>query len=770
MKKPKAVGVCVFLLLLMIIGFIGIQRYQIIKEHQQQEMSDILQVVKQNIEQSFKSSYLATLTLALTINDQHIPEGFDTVAKQVIRLNSSLHAVELVPGGIIKYIYPLRGNEKALNTNIFELPDNISREAKIAVKSKKMHFAGPVTLQQGGIGVIGRLPIYIKNKFWGFSAVVIKLSTLLNHAGVSSQSKYHFQFSKIDVLNGKEVFFLPGETNFAANTYLRAPLSEGGWKLYILASNSNEIYFQIIPILVLGTLLALVFSFLVTLILNRPAQLQLLLKKQSSRLFESEVKFKTIFDHAAIGIAHVNAETGDLLQINRKYCEMLGYSEEELQHMNFQSLSYPEDLPENLIQNERLRQGIQQEFKMQKRILHRSGKVIWINLTVSALRIKSESFLTNIAIVEDITARKNAEEAVIISQKKVAALINTIDGIVWESDPHVFKFTFVSNKAADILGYSVSEWLEQDTFWIDHIHPEDREWVVDYCHHAAQAGIEYEFEYRMISSDGSVVWLRDIVNVVTENNLPAALRGIMIDITRHKQAEIDLNNSFQLITEQNKRLLNFSYIISHNLRSHSSNIQSITSLIAITESEKERDKLIDFLKIVSENLNDTLYNLNEVVNIQTNIHLVVEPLNLKTYLESTIQVLNGQILLKQAVIKNHVTENILLNYNPAYLESVLLNVVSNAIKHSHPQRLPVVILDCIVENMQTVLRISDNGVGIDLEKNADKLFGMYRTFNNHPDSRGIGLFIAKNQIESMGGEVKVESVFGEGTTFKIYFK
>lgn len=131
--------------------------------------------------------------------------------------------------------------------------------------------------------------------------------------------------------------------------------------------------------------------------------------------------------------------------------------------------------------------------------------------------------------------------------------------------------------------------------------------------------------------------------------------------------------------------------------------------------------------------------------------------------------MKGQILLKQAEIKNDVAETVVINYNPSYLESVLLNFISNAIKHSHLRRLPMVVLDCIIENKQTVLRISDNGVGIDLEKNGDKLFGMYKTFSDHPDSRGIGLFITKNQIEAMGGAVKVESVFGEGTTFKIYF-
>ena len=133
----------------------------------------------------------------------------------------------------------------------------------------------------------------------------------------------------------------------------------------------------------------------------------------------------------------------------------------------------------------------------------------------------------------------------------------------------------------------------------------------------------------MIRKDGEIVWLRDIVSVVVENDKAVNLRGIMIDITKAKMAEIELNNTLHLVTEQNKRLLNFSYIVSHNLRSHTSNIQSISNLIESADTDEERDEMIQLLKSVSSVLNETMNNLNEVVTIQTNINLIIEPLNLK---------------------------------------------------------------------------------------------------------------------------------------------
>ena len=99
-----------------------------------------------------------------------------------------------------------------------------------------------------------------------------------------------------------------------------------------------------------------------------------------------------------------------------------------------------------------------------------------------------------------------------------------------------------------------------------------------------------------------------------------------------------------------------------------------------------------------------------------------------------------------------------------------MNFLTNAIKYRSPKRNPVIKLKTVSEDGYTILSIQDNGLGIDLEKYGDKLFGMYKTFHDSKDSRGIGLYITKNQIEAMNGKVSVESKVGHGTTFKIYFK
>ncbi len=279
----------------------------------------------------------------------------------------------------------------------------------------------------------------------------------------------------------------------------------------------------------------------------------------------------------------------------------------------------------------------------------------------------------------------------------------------------------------------------------------------------------HAYEYRIEAKDGSIIWIRDSFTIEPSLENPEKIRGIMMDITAIKEAEDTLHQSYELVNEQNKRLLNFSYIVSHNLRSHASNIDGISALISNAETDEERSEMISLLRKVVVNLNDTLYNLNNIVNIQTSINMVREPLNLLEYVNNAIQTQEAQIVSKQAEVINEVSEDVFVYFNRAYLESVLLNLISNALRYSHALRKPVIKISCEPKGSGYMLSISDNGVGIDLSKNGEKLFGLNQTFHGNNDARGFGLFITKNQIEAMGDKIEVESTLGVGTTFRILF-
>lgn len=639
--RPKTTGFISFLLMLLLLSFLVKMRYEMVKENERREMYNVLGVVRQNFEQVLKSSYTSALTMAMTINDEGKPEHFDQIAKQLLDNNPSIDVVQLVPDGVIKYVYPYEENKAVINYNILNSPQN-RYEARKSIKSKLMFFAGPLKLKQGGIGVVGRLPVYKKNRFWGFSAVVIRLETLIRESGINTidNTKYYFQFSKINPVSYKEEFFLPEKEKFKHKPLLKVTIPDGEWNLYLISRNQNIVIKQLYTSVSLSIVLSIIIGLWVTSLVKKPAELQKLIEVQTKKIIKNEAEFKAIFDQAPLGIVKLDSITGKFLTINKAYCKIVGYSVEELLKTNFQSITHQEDLQEDLDNMELLRNGVIDNFSMEKRYIHKSGKVVWVNLIVAVLWRESNKVMNHIGIVEDITDKKRAEE--------------------------------------------------------------------------------------------------------------------------------ELKQSFELVSEQNKRLLNFSYIVSHNLRSHTSNIELISSLMEGIKSQEEQAEMVHLLQKVSKSLDDTMRNLNEVVNIRTNFNITIERLNLNDYIEKSVAVLDKQIRDKKVEIQNLVPKHIFIDYNVAYLESILYNFISNAIRYSNPKKQPLIVLQ--FDEEKKALSITDNGIGIDLKRNGENLFGMYKTFNNNPDAKGIGLFISKNQIDAMGGRIETKSEIDQGTTFTIYFK
>ena len=125
-----------------------------------------------------------------------------------------------------------------------------------------------------------------------------------------------------------------------------------------------------------------------------------------------------------------------------------------------------------------------------------------------------------------------------------AALVEWIDGIVWEADARSFNFTFVSPKAEEIVGYPPERWLEAN-FWMDRLHPEDREAAARFCRVSTEAKRNHELEYRFQAADGRWIWLRDMVTVVLERDEVVSLRGVMLDVTRQKETELALRDTIE---------------------------------------------------------------------------------------------------------------------------------------------------------------------------------------------------------------------------------
>ncbi|MGO4920853.1 PAS domain S-box protein [Maribacter spongiicola] len=264
-------------------------------------------------------------------------------------------------------------------------------------------------------------------------------------------------------------------------------------------------------------------------------------------------------------------------------------------------------------------------------------------------------------------------------------------------------------------------------------------------------------------------FLSSKIPLLNSKGIAYGLVGISLDISNLKEKEKELRNIINIASVQNKKLLNFAHIVSHNLRSHSANFSMLLSFLDTEKDEEEKNNIISMLTTASNNLLETLDNLNEVVSINTNTNIEIKEINLNDKVEDICKNLSSFILNNKATIENNIPIDFHIKSVPSYLDSILSNFLTNAVKYRHSERKSLVKLSVEKKDNYSILTISDNGLGIDLDKYGKKLFGMYNTFHDHKDARGIGLYLTKNQIDAMNGKVEVTSKLGKGTEFKIFF-
>lgn len=240
------------------------------------------------------------------------------------------------------------------------------------------------------------------------------------------------------------------------------------------------------------------------------------------------------------------------------------------------------------------------------------------------------------------------------------------------------------------------------------------------------------------------------------------------DITEYQNNLEKINSLLEIEEKQNESLRNFTHILSHNLRIHTANMLGILMVLGMEDPEMYRNQFVQMLKSSSENLEETIGHLNEVLAIRMKERPERVKINLHGSIEKAvagIQALAGE---EQVEIVNMVPPDTNVHAVSSYLDSIIMSLLSNAIKFRSPDRPSRVRVTADGTEGFTVVRFEDNGLGIDLGRHGGKLFKMYKNFHEATDSVGLGLFITKNHVEAMGGRIEVESEVNRGTTFSIY--
>jgi len=247
--------------------------------------------------------------------------------------------------------------------------------------------------------------------------------------------------------------------------------------------------------------------------------------------------------------------------------------------------------------------------------------------------------------------------------------------------------------------------------------------------------------------------------------------SIQRDVTIEKEKEKEREQLIRELTQNNNDLKQFSYITSHNLRAPLSNLTGLLNLVDdIPIDNPELKEIINGFSTSTHLLNETINDLVKVIIIKDNPSINKEKVLIKEVFENVFNQLSFLIGIHKPILKIELEELSILNSNKSYLESIFLNLLTNSIKYkSTNKQLKITITSKVVDD-NIILSFKDNGIGIDMERNKNKIFGLYQRFHNHPDSKGLGLYLVKSQVESMNGSIDVESEVGKGTTFTITFK
>lgn len=513
------------------------------------------------------------------------------------------------------------------------------------------------------------------------------------------------------------------------------------------------------------------------------------IKAAERELYEKNIQLKAILNSGPIAIVSTDNK-GIINHFNHGAEILLGYSASEMVGLREPEIFHIErELDQFRIDIAAKYDASPHRFDPYQELANRNehdtrewtyrrkdGSMFPVELTLTAIKDEYGKKIGFLGVSVDITERKNTESELLRKNQ----LLNYAEEITsmghWQWDTVVDKVQW-SNNLYKMFELDESEINLKFNSYFNFAHPDDKQIVTDYFQKAAEDKKFYSFTHRIITTTGKIKTVQLLGEVITNNKGEIIeMIGTGQDITQQRMAErkiLQANENLETLTQhlsgQNKQLADFAHITSHNLRSPVSNLNALLHLYDISESEEERKVLFEKFEIVTNHLTSTLNTLIEALKTKKESIKELEEIEFEEIMSKTKEMISGQIIKMNSIITSDFTKAPKIKYHKTYLESIFLNLVTNALKYSAPDRNPEIHIKTEVINKKIKLTIHDNGLGIDLEKHGHKLFGLNKTFHRHPDAKGVGLYLTKIQIETMGGSIYATSEVNKGSVFTVIF-
>ncbi|MDI1306036.1 MAG: PAS domain S-box protein [bacterium] len=472
-------------------------------------------------------------------------------------------------------------------------------------------------------------------------------------------------------------------------------------------------------------------------------------------------KFSSIFSSANDSIIIIDTSNGIITDCNPRTTSLTGYECSELiglHNSELFPLEYKKQVRVFLTYNLTKDDYIVNETYLKTK----SGESIPVEIaTGKKFQVNQITYL--VCFIRDISERKNTEQKLKLLSLAASettdtiVIANTKGEAIWANQAYL-----------DLTGLDMNEILGQRPGYLSK-GPETDLQTTAIMREAVRNKESVKIIILNYNKKKEKYWFElNITTVFDSQNNFINFVGVGRDVTLRIEKEIELKHLLDVTSQQNNKLYNFTHIVSHNIRSHTSNLSMVVDVIENTDDITEKLSYFDLFKEGTEKLSETIEYLNEIITIQQKTNIEKTMIHLKDEIEKTKKSLSLVIKESQITITHSIPEDLTVNVIPAYLDSILLNLFTNAIKYKSPQRNAILEIGYEINKNFVVITFKDNGLGLDLKKNGHKIFGMYKTFHGNEDAKGIGLFITKSQLEAMDGKIEVESEVGSGSIFKIY--
>lgn len=327
-------------------------------------------------------------------------------------------------------------------------------------------------------------------------------------------------------------------------------------------------------------------------------------------------------------------------------------------------------------------------------------------------------------------------------------------------------FRKVNPSVITLLGYTEEELLARPIN--EFIHPDDRV-ITTNSRDTVRKGIPLiNFENRYITKSGEVVWLQWTTISDTENQI---IYGIAKNVTQRKQQEAERNQLLERLSQINAELTLRSWSTTHDLRSPIGNLLAIFDMLDLSKiNDEETVEFLRMLRSATATLKGTLDSYLDSISADPEHQPDIELIDVESIVQTVEESMRATLRQRHGRIERDFSRAIHVRFNRGYMESILLNLVSNSIKYAkdyEPLRIQIALESG--DGVQQLI-YSDNGIGFDLDVVRNRLFGFQQSFHHHADSKGIGLYLVQTYMNRFGGHITLVSEPGKGATFTLTFK